>query len=86
MRRSEVYKLIDGERDYQDAKWGILDERPLSVGDWLLILELELNEAKQAWCKNTKGKHSVYNELRQIATVAVAALEQYGCASRGLQP
>ncbi len=34
MKREFVYKLIDGERDYQDSKWGSVEENPKLVGAW----------------------------------------------------
>lgn len=46
--RGPVYEAIDHERRYQNAKWGSIEERPHTVGEWLLIIEGELEEAKQA--------------------------------------
>lgn len=42
MKRSEVYKLIDGERDYQDAKWGTIEQNPHRVQHWVSIALEEL--------------------------------------------
>jgi hypothetical protein len=82
MLRDTVYLLIDKEREHQDAKWGDIEAHPLTVGEWLLVLEAELDEAKRAWAKNTPPPHSDLDEIRQIAAVAVACLEQHGCPPR----
>lgn len=52
------------------------------LGAWLIILEKELDEAKDALVhgggKTAKGRNSIRSELIQLAAVAVAALEQHG--------
>ena len=63
------------ERQYQNKKHGIDGH---SIGSWLLILEFELNEAKQAAIRPSFGRDNVIAEIIQIAAVAVAALEQHG--------
>lgn len=49
---------------------------------WLIILELELNEAKLAVAhggsQKARGRDSIRHEILQIAAVAMAALEQHG--------
>jgi hypothetical protein len=47
------------------------------VGAWLLIIEGELNEAKQAWLKNSSDYDALL-ELVQVAATVVACLEQHG--------
>lgn len=78
MERSKVYQMIDGEREYQDAKWGTVEQNPHTVTDWLFIIN-------HYWCKATDahmGKQERLREIRKIAALAVAALEQYGCEPR----
>ena len=70
--REEVYALIDNERQYQD---NILSEHPYSIGEWLLIIEAELNEAKDDWAK--EGEIPTLFEIIQIAAVACACLKQH---------
>lgn len=77
MKRSEVYKLIDGERDYQDAKWGAVEENPHTAQRWVRIALEEIYEANQARTDSEK-----MDELRQVAAVCIAALEQHGCQPR----
>lgn len=90
MKRKDVYKLIDGERDYQDSRWDnnkeqrsgkddILD-RDKSLAEWLIYLEFHLNEAK----------HYVYalepkrakESIRKIAGLTVACMEHNDCPPR----
>lgn len=77
-RRQEVYDAVDDERDHQDAKWGTIDEHGHTIGEWILILEAELEEAKRAIIKGGGGRNSVLHEIRQVAAVAIACMEQHG--------
>jgi hypothetical protein len=82
--KSIVFEAIARERDYQDAKWGTIQERPHTVGEWLLIAEHELQEAKDAWCTG-RGDEGALEELLQAITVGVACLEQHGIVMRPLR-
>lgn len=81
MYRENVFAAIDRERAWQEQKWGTNQEHPHSVGEWLLIVESELAEAKHAWTKGS-GDRDALAELVQVAAVAVAALEQHGAIER----
>jgi hypothetical protein len=70
------------ERAYQDGKWGPIDEHGHSVGEWLLIMESELREAKEAWCSN-RGDAGALEELLQVVSVGFACMEQHGVVERG---
>jgi hypothetical protein len=83
MMRGFIYSCIDRERNYQDSKWGTGEEHPHTVGEWLLIVESELHEAKEAWCKNG-GDYEALRELLQVISVGVACLEQHGVVERPL--
>lgn len=72
----EVFDSIVKERKHQDDKWG--PNKPQSLPGFLIILERELQEAKDAWLKNVEGEHAALNEIVQIAATAVACLEKYG--------
>lgn len=76
--RQQVYEAVSRERDYQDRKWG---ERGHTVGNFLLILEGELEEAKQAWRKGV-GDTTALQELLQVVAVGVACLEAHGVVER----
>jgi len=83
--RTRMQKLIEfatrDEREYQDKKWGTVEERPHDVAGWLLIMEGELAEAKQAWIKGVGDKDALL-EILQVIAVGVACLEQHGVVER----
>lgn len=79
--QQDVFAAIQRERDYQDRKWGTLDQYPHTVGEWLLILESELQEAKTAWCKGD-GSGDALEEVLQVASVAFACMQQHGVVER----
>lgn len=74
----DAIAAVDKERTYQDDKWGPISTHGHTLGEWLLILEAELFEAKTALIKGGEGRDSIRSELVQIAAVAMAALEQHG--------
>lgn len=75
---ARVYNAIDKEREYQDTKWGPIEEKGHSLAEWVLIAEAELAEAKQAVIKGGSGRNSVRSEIIQTMAVLRAALEQHG--------
>lgn len=79
----EVINAIKDERDYQDLKWGSIEEKAQSLAGHLLTIQAELDEAKAGWQKNVPGKHAALRELIQVAAVCIAALEQYGLDGNG---
>lgn len=95
--QTAIFAAIVHEREFQDQKYGPVVEpmhdsgllkatRPGPGGHelpgWLLVIEKELAEAKEAATghgkKERTGRNSTRAELVQIAAVAVAALEQHG--------
>lgn len=86
MRREEVYKVIDDERDYQDEQTANPD-RPdmnvnLSVGDYLLAIEYNMQEAKKLWYKGAGHHPSAMHYLRKVAALAVSCFEKNGVPKR----
>jgi hypothetical protein len=81
LARIRIVGAICRERDYQDDKWGSLDENPHTVAEFLLIMESELAEAKQAWVKG-HGDQDALRELLQVVAVGFACLEQHGVVER----
>lgn len=82
MQRNEVYRAIDSERAYQQAQ-GKPDEQPISEWTgWIMHYRTKAFDAYWA------GDHqAALHEIRKIAALAVAALEQYGCEPReGYEP
>lgn len=77
----EIIAAIVRERDHQTRKHGSIEEHPHTVGEWLLIMEAELAEAKQAWCKGS-GDEGALREMLQVVATGFAAMEQHGVAER----
>ena len=81
-KRRRIRAAIARERLYQDSKWGTTEEHPHTVAEWLLIMQAELDEAKQGWLKG-RGDDEALLELLQAISVGVACLEQHGICERG---
>lgn len=86
MERTDIYKCIDGERDYQDANWGSRrqadgtpdEEKP--VAEWINYIEYHISKAKdKVYHLDTAGATA---ELRKVAALAVRAMEIHGCPER----
>lgn len=69
-------KEILKERKYQDTKHGTIEEHPHTLPEWVLIMEKELIEAKEAYFKDAWGV-GMLKEIIQVAAVGLAALEQH---------
>lgn len=80
MDRQDVYRAIDSERAYQDCKWGTIIDNPHDLLTWLHLAQEELDEAYAAWRSGLED--AAADELRQVAALAVAALEQHGVQPR----
>lgn len=92
MERAEVYRLIDGERAYQDAKWGgVGHDKGHDVDDWLRFMyrymrySLEItNNADDLTDPDTVTR--VCDQVRRIAALAVACMEVHGAPERDPAP
>jgi len=73
MKRPDVYKLIDGERDYQDSKWRPEADAETPVAAWIIYLQRQLGDAAEAIYFLDKGK--ALEHIRKIAALAVACME-----------
>jgi hypothetical protein len=87
LSREEVYKLIDGEREYQDKKWLPMPESRHdnhSPEEWLMYIEDYVNEAKHICSREAYGicEPKAMDIMRKIAAMAVCAIEQNGCEPR----
>jgi len=86
MKRNDVYKLIDGERDYQDE---LPASRTLkydngschTVGDYVTMLSHYTNKAVEEWTLNP-GDDAALNIMRKIAGIAVHCMEDHGAPER----
>ena len=79
--QNSVLEAIKRERVYQDNKHGTIEQHSHSVGEWLLIMEDELQEAKNAWCREHSDTRAL-EEILQVIAVGVACLEQHGIVER----
>lgn len=85
--RAEVYKVIDGERAYQDSKWNESTCESAGVHnptEWLVYMENYLLEAKHIVSREsdqTAFPKALAN-IRKIAAMAVACMEQNGAPER----
>lgn len=78
--KAEIATAILKERYFQDNKHGTIatDGGSHTIGEWLLLIEAELAEAKTALIKGGSGRDSVRSEIVQVAALCMACLEQHG--------
>lgn len=68
MEREEVYRVLDGERDYQDSKWPGEAHANHEVESWILYMDVYLNKAKQAITDNS-GVDDALAKLRKVTAL-----------------
>ena len=82
MTREEVYKLIDGEREYQNS---LPPSRTngfhKTVGEYLTMLRCYMTQADVAWTMNA-GDDAALDVIRKIAGIAVHCMEDHGAPER----
>jgi len=89
-QRATVYAAIDGEREYQNAKWSADTTESGGWHEpyvWLGIIRDYVREADTFWCRNPNPQADdfVKNALRKIAALSVAGLEQNGVILRSVE-
>lgn len=91
MQRSEVYKLIDGERDYQDIRWS--KDTTASGGnhspeEWFMYIEDYVNEAKHILSReNVQTAYpKAMDIMRKVTAMGVHAMEQIETRPRQNEP
>jgi hypothetical protein len=84
--RANVYSAIDTERDYQDRIWKDQNNpnnpNPLTIGEFILLLEEYTTQARQAWSKEQKPELKALDTVRKIAGIAVNCMENHGAPLR----
>lgn len=83
--RAEVYRTIDGERDYQDRVWqesGANGNGVLSIGEQILLIEEYAAQARTAWSREAAPEMDALGIIRKIAAIAVHAMEDHGVVKR----
>ena len=88
MDRSEVYEVIDTERNFQN-EMTLRSDRPdmiedLHVGDTLTAIQVNLDKAKEAWYKGSVPHKDTMEYLRKVAGLVVQAGEKYGMPKRNV--
>lgn len=91
--RKDVYAAIDTERAYQTRVWGggnpnghyytegVIDN-PLTVGEFLLLIEEYASRARNAWASERKPEKQTLEIIRKIAGITVNCMEQHGAPKR----
>jgi hypothetical protein len=85
MDRQEVYKLIDGERDYQDSMFDDLDAG-WTPSEWMTFIRkiVRLSDDSFYGCDTIEeGRLMMMDDIRKIAAVAVSAMEHNPTNPRG---
>lgn len=81
--RSEVYAVIDGEREYQEIvvgnKYGVGKIHPVAAE--ILMIETYAARARVVWTDN-KGDEAALAMVRKVAALAVRCLEHHGAPAR----
>jgi len=87
MKREEVYKVIDTERDYQDKKWGntLSGGRPgngeRTVDEFILYISGYSDKTK-AFAAEFADTEKKLDMIRKVAGLCVACMEQHGALKR----
>jgi hypothetical protein len=90
MKSDDVFNAIVSERVYQARKWGVRQddetfvEPKHSVGDFLVYMQNYLDKAF-AQATNETDDYWPLEEIRKVAALAVACMEQHGASWRGDQ-
>jgi hypothetical protein len=84
MTRGNVYDAIDSERDFQDRKWGTIEQHPHEVAGWLTLIRQHLRDSEEAWSGGSSD-YVALQEIRKILAIGVACAEQHGIQTRSRQ-
>ena len=79
MERSDVYKLIDGEREYQDNLASIpnrTDGSDHTVGDYITMMGHYYHTMVTAWTLSA-GDMPALDVMRKVAAIAVHCMEDH---------
>lgn len=78
-KRDLIYGAIDLERKYQDQKFGNVGTISRSLCDYIVILESELDEVKEAYVRGDGSiPKNALEEMIQVVAVGVRCLEECG--------
>jgi hypothetical protein len=85
-KREKVYKVIDGEREYQNSLPRTRcvsnhDGTGLSVGDHLALMREYLRRAETAFADNP-GNNAALDVIRKVTGIGVRCMEEHGAIPR----
>ena len=83
MDRKEIYRIIDGEREYQDTirknnENETREDEEKCVADFILYMEAQMNNAKDAHYKLQDPREFI----RKVIALGVACGEAFGLPER----
>jgi hypothetical protein len=82
MKREEVYRALDSEREYQINRWGgESHDNKKSVGDFIVYMETHLQKAKEHYSSDDFSNQTL-DELRKVTAIGVACFEVHGVSAR----
>ena len=83
MERNRVFTAINSERDYQDKKWGSLDDpNYVSYEPSQFLIDIEIHLAKAKELNYKINKIGVMDEMRKMAALCVKCGELHGMYPR----
>lgn len=82
MERSEIYKVIDGERNYQNSFWNAeSDLREHDIASFVLYMEHQLSLARTA-AATSSPQTPALEHLRKVVALGVKCFEIHGVPER----
>ena len=75
MKQEDFFKIIEGERKYQDRKWGTVQEHPHELLGWAKIVELRWQRVNDALANVDHDEAMM--QMIKTAAVICAAMEQH---------
>lgn len=85
--RAEAHAALDGERDYQDQKWGRASTtggRHENILEWLVYMKDYVEEAMRVMSREAEPEATEFalHTTRKVGGLALAAMENCGVRTR----
>jgi hypothetical protein len=78
LTRSQIYDMIEGEREYQKNKWRHYEDSAWSINDWVVFIKRYLKEINN-WTGHPREQ---MDAMRKVAALAIACMEFNGSRPR----
>lgn len=82
MERNDVYKAIDSERDYQEAKWGGKSNDEGKTVESFMVYMMHYLNLSYAAVSTMSGHDEALEQLRKVVGIGVACFERHGVPFR----